>query len=89
MKKLLFIAILALSLSACTENARVKTFGGTSTFNLPVGEKLVNVTWKDSNFWYLTRPMTARDSAVTYQFCEKSSLGVVQGTYIIVETKTK
>ena len=79
--------MLAISLAACTENSRVKNWGGEGTINLPKGRKLVNITWKENQVWYLTRPMNASDSAETYQFHEESSWGAIEGTYNIVETK--
>ena len=87
MKKVFAIALIAITLSSCTENSRVKSFGGEGTLNLPKGRKLVNVTWKESELWYLTRPMDSTDVAQTYQFKEESSYGVMEGTYTIVETK--
>jgi hypothetical protein len=86
MKKL-FIAINLILLVSCTENARVKSFGGTGDINLPTGQKLVNVTWKETQIWYLTRKMRAGETAETYQFQEESSWGVVEGTYNIIESK--
>jgi len=74
-------------LSGCTENQKAKKFGGTAEIKLPKGEKLVTATWKDSDLWYLTRPMLQCDSAVTYTFKEKSSFGIMEGTYIIHEVK--
>jgi hypothetical protein len=85
MKKVLFL--LPLLLLSCTENSRVKNFGGEGTINLPKGVKLVTVTWKETEVWYLTRPMHSDDIAETYQFHEESSWGVIEGTYNIVETK--
>jgi hypothetical protein len=87
MKKLFVIALVAISLASCTENSRVKNWGGEGTINLPKGQKLVNVTWKETQIWYLTRPMDSTDVAETYQFHEESSYGVMEGTYTIVETK--
>jgi hypothetical protein len=87
MKKLSIFILLAIALAACTENSRVKTWGGEGTINLPAGRKLVNVTWKETQIWYLTRPMNSSDVAETYQFHEESSWGMVEGTYNIVETK--
>ena len=87
MKKLILLLSISLSLFSCTENSRVKNFGGEGTFNLPKGQKLVNVTWKETQLWYLTRPMHSNETAETYQFQEESSWGVIQGTFIIVETK--
>jgi hypothetical protein len=87
MKKVfLAIGVIAM-LGSCTENNRVKNWGGEGTIKLPKGRKLVNVTWKNTQVWYLTRPMSSSDVAETYQFQEESSWGVMEGTYIIVETK--
>jgi hypothetical protein len=74
-------------LVSCTENSRVKNFGGTGNINLPQGQKLVNVTWKENQIWYLTRKMKKDETPETYQFQEESSWGVVEGTYNIRETK--
>jgi hypothetical protein len=60
---------------------------GTGTINLPKGRKLINITWKENEVWYLTRPMTESDSVETYQFTEESSWGTIEGTYNIIETK--
>ena len=87
MKKVfLAIGVIAM-LGSCTENNRVKNWGGEGTIKLPKGRKLVNVTWKNTQVWYLTRPMTSTDVAETYQFHEESSWGVMEGTYNIIETK--
>jgi hypothetical protein len=82
----LAIGVIAM-LGSCTDNNRVKNWGGEGTINLPKGRKLVNVTWKNTQVWYLTRPMTSTDVAETYQFHEESSWGVMEGTYNIIETK--
>lgn len=87
MKKLYLAIGVIVMLGSCTENSRVKSFGGEGTINLPKGRKLVNVTWKETQVWYLTRPMNSTDVAETYQFHEESSWGMVEGTYNIVETK--
>ena len=86
--KFLFFGLVSILLtSSCTENERVKTWGGEGTINLPQGRKLVTVTWKETEIWYLTRPMKEGDVAETYKFQEESSWGVIEGTYNIVETK--
>jgi hypothetical protein len=87
MKKVILSLILGVMVVSCTENNRVKNWGGEGTINLPEGRKLVNVTWKGKEIWYLTRPMTSNDVAETYKFQEESSWGVMEGTYNIVETK--
>ena len=85
------IAITFLSLvvifSSCTENKRAKTWGGTETINLPANRKLVTITWKQTNLWYLTKPMSKNDSAEEYNFHEESSLGLMEGTVVIKESK--
>jgi hypothetical protein len=87
MKKLFLAIVMGVMVTSCTENARVKQWGGEGTINLPKGRKLVNVTWKETEIWYLTRPMDSNDVAESYQFQEESSWGVMEGTYNIIETK--
>jgi len=88
MKKIILSAIISIALlNSCTQNVRVKVWGGEGIINLPAGRKLVNVTWKESDIWYLTRPMKAGDIVEAYQFQEESSWGMIEGTYNIVETK--
>ena len=87
MRKLFLVIGIAVLLGSCTENSRVKNWGGEGTINLPQGRKLVNVTWKGEQIWYLTRQMDTNDVAETYQFSEESSWGVMEGTFNIVERK--
>jgi hypothetical protein len=88
MKKLILISAVLLGISfGCTENERAKMYGGTAKINLDKGQKLVNATWKDTNLWYLTKPMTENDVAETYVFQEESNYGLVQGKVIFIETK--
>lgn len=87
MKKVFLAIMIGVIATSCTQNSRVKTWGGEGTINLPKGRKLVNVTWKETEVWYLTRPMDSNDVAETYQFQEESSWGMIEGTYNIIETK--
>ena len=64
-----------------------KQFGGTTNVDLPNGQKLIEVTWKEGNIWYLTRPMRNNEIPETYNFVEKSSWGMVEGNVIINEKK--
>jgi hypothetical protein len=86
MKKLLFLLICILTLS-CTENIRSKKFGGSMTIQLQPNEKLVNLTWKQSDLWVLTRPMKKEESPEVYKFTEKSGYGILQGDITIIENK--
>ncbi|MEI6022568.1 MAG: hypothetical protein WCQ32_01880 [bacterium] len=64
-----------------------KSFGGTTELQLQKGKKLINITWKGDNLWYITRDMKKSDSAETYTFQESSNLSVAQGLVIIHEQK--
>jgi hypothetical protein len=60
-----FLSIMVLA--SCTNNQMAKSFGGNLTIELPTGQKLVTVTWKDeSDIWYLTRPMRSIDTPEIY-----------------------
>ena len=87
MKKVFLAILMGVMVTSCTENERVKAWGGEGTINLPKGKKLVNVTWKETQVWYLTKDMDSNDVAETYEFHEESSYGVIEGTYKIIETK--
>lgn len=85
MKKLAIIAIILFAAAGCTENSRAKKWGGTAKYDLPAGKKLVNATWKDDELWLLYRERRANEPIETYHFAEKSSWGIIEGTYIINE----
>jgi hypothetical protein len=88
MKKIVLSLIACLVLiCSCTENEMAKNYGGKMTINLPKGRKLVNITWKDSDAWYLTKSMGLNDSAETYTFNEESAYGIWEGTIKIIESK--
>ena len=89
MKKLILLLLVFFSISfvSCTDNIRTKSFGGESEIKLPKGKKLVVVTWKDSDLWYLTRDMRKDELPEIYDFTEESSWGMFEGNYKIVESK--
>lgn len=91
MKKHLIVAVLLLVVVAmavgCTAQKRAFSFGGKTAITLPQGQKLVNVTWKSSSLWYLTRPMAEADKVEVYTFQESSSSGWLQGTVTITEVR--
>lgn len=87
MKHLITALAIFCLFAACTENTRAKNFGGKGELILPQGQKLITVTWKETNLWYLTRPMSSIDSAQTYLFKESSSWGTWEGEFIIKEQK--
>ncbi len=85
----IFLLISTIFIFGCTKQAQVFEFGGTAEIKLQPNQKLVNMTWKNDNLWFLTRPMITTDSCQTYSFYESSSFGVYEGTLIIKEIKTK
>lgn len=85
MKQLIIIIGISLSLMSCTENQRVKSFGGTGTIEIKKGDQLEMVTWKKEQIWILTSKRPDSVQPKSYEFYEKSSFGVMEGTYIIKE----
>lgn len=83
----LTIILAGISATSCTDNSRAKHWGGSMTIKLEKGEKLVDVTWKESNLWYMTKPMSETDVAERYTFREDSNWGMVEGKVIFIETK--
>ena len=64
-----------------------KNYGGSTTIELPVNQKLEEITWKDDSLWYLIRPMTEDDIVETHTFQQSSSFGIFEGTVTIVESR--
>ena len=87
MRKIVLIGIIVSLLSSCTENVSTKLYGGTAEIVLEPNMKLINVTWKENDIWFLTKPMSPTDSAETYVFQEKSNYGLVEGKLILIERK--
>lgn len=91
MKKIFCIVIAAVALvcltSSCTENQRVREFGGTMTVKLEPGQKLMMATWKEDNLFYLTEPMDENYQPKTKTFQESSSYGLLETKVIFVESK--
>lgn len=79
----LLVLILTLFLASCTSNERARLYGGTERITLDSGQRLVNVTWKDTDLWILTRKDSSKPT--TYSFKEKSSFGAMEGEIIIEE----
>jgi len=84
----ILVVLLLFALAAC-QQLFTRNFGGNMTETLPDDTKLVMATWKESNLWYLTRPMLSTDEAQTYTFKESSLYGVLEGKVTIIERKSK
>lgn len=74
-----------ITMASCTEQIRARAYGGTSKLSLPAGKKLLLLTWKDADLWYLTRDRKPGETAETYEFKESSTFGQMQGTVVIQE----
>ena len=68
------------------EQVMTKSFGGDMTIELPECQKLVVVTWKNSDLWYLTRDWRDGDFPETTTFHESSSYGIAEGIVQLAES---
>src|SRR3989344_8896683 len=84
MRNLTILLVMLIAIG-CTEQQRAKSLGGNATKNLEYCQKLVLITWKDDNLWFLTRPARQGETSDTYKFQENSSFGVLEGTVTVVE----
>lgn len=87
MKKFILIILILFYFCSCTEQQRAREFGGTMEVKLPPGEELMEVTWKDNELFYLTRPMSDDYIPVKKTFKEKSSVGLIEGTVYFIECR--
>ncbi len=87
MKKLILIIVALICMCGCTEQVRTRQFGGEMTINLPAGQELMMVTWKESELFYLTRPMSDDYIPVKKTFQESSSWGIMESTVYFIETR--
>lgn len=86
MKRIMLFAAALLALS-CTEQARVRKFGGEMEFVLPAGERLLTVTWRDDNLFYLTEPMEEDYVPRRKTFRESSSYGLHESVIVFIESR--
>lgn len=87
MKTFIMMVVAMMFMVGCTANERARQWGGVGNFDLPKGQKLVTITWKGANIWYMARQMRSNEVAEVYEFCEKSTFGIVEGKVIIKESK--
>lgn len=87
MKKFLLGTFLVLSIGLTGCQTVAKNYGGSMTINLDPNQKLEEITWKDDDLWYLTKPMTSDDTAETHTFQQSKDFGVFEGTVTIIEHK--
>ena len=91
--KMMMLMLLVVFMSvSCTQEQRAKNWGGSYDYELPVNQKLVDVTWKGDDTWVLYRDMRENEKAETYTYVQQK--GKVfsltgSGTIIFIESKTK
>jgi len=84
-KSIVILTVIAM-LTGC--HAATRNYGGSMTLELPKGQKLEEITWKDdSALWYLTRPMRDDEQPETHTFKADTEWGVFEGTVTIIESK--
>jgi len=84
----LLLVVLAFScFRGCSEQSMAKNWGGETSVTLEPNQKLMEVTWKDSSLWILTKDMSENDSAESYRFYEKDTIGMMEGCVYINEVK--
>lgn len=86
-KALLVVIIFAMLLCGCHGAAR--DFGGTMSIELPPGQKLELITWKEDTLWYLCRPMREGEKAETHTYQADSEWGVFEGTVYVIEKEAE
>lgn len=79
------LVVMGFSLTGCKSVA--KSYGGTISIDVPKGQKVIEATWKDSDVWYLTRPMRKGEEPETFTLQEDSNLGIIEGKVIFKESK--
>ena len=87
MKKL-FIAAMFIAPLACSgglDQILSRNFGGESTIELEEGQRLENVTWKNTDSLWLLIKNAPEQKPTTYEFREVSVFGVLEGTVRIIE----
>jgi len=83
-----YIAILMVMIMLCGCHGAARNYGGSMTLELPKGQKLEEITWKDdSALWYLTRPMRDDEQPETHTFKADTEWGVFEGTVTIIESR--
>lgn len=82
---IVLLAVMVFSLTGCKSIA--KSYGGTITIDVPKGQKVIEATWKDSNLWYLTRPMREDEEPEIFTLQEDSNFGIIEGKVIFEESK--
>lgn len=81
------IVFIVVAARGCSSQSITRSWGGEMEVELEPNQKLVEVTWKESSLWFLTKDMSDDDVAESYRFSEKDSWGMLEGCVSIKEVK--
>lgn len=70
-----------------SSNYAARKLGGTLSIKLEPNQELINVTWKETELWYLTKPMDDDYKPTKKIFQEQSQHGLIEGKVIFIESK--
>ena len=89
MKKIyLFLNLLTiLNFSSCTEQFRVREFGGKMEIEVPAGYKVTSATWKETELFYFLEPMEEGYVPTKKKFVESSSYGILESEVTFKEKR--
>lgn len=87
MKKIILALAILITIGLTSCNYCTRNFGGYTEVRLEPGEKLVEVTWKESSIWYLVEPMEDDYVPKTKVFKENSNTGMLEGTVTFIERR--
>lgn len=89
MKKiyLLLSLLTILSFSSCTEQFRVREFGGKMEIEVPAGYKVTSATWKEAELFYFLEPMEDDYVPTEKKFVESSAYGILESEVTFKEKR--
>ena len=89
MKKiyLLLSLLTILSFSSCTEQFRVREFGGKMEIEVPAGYKVTSATWKETELFYFLEPMEDDYVPTEKKFIESSAYGILESEVTFKEKR--
>lgn len=90
MKKLLTFISLVICIflmSSCTEQERVRQFGGTATIDVEPGYRVMMATWKGDDLFYMIEEMPEDYVPHNKTLVESSSWGVIESKTVFKESR--
>lgn len=81
--------VCALTFTSCTEQFRVREFGGKIEIEVPAGYKVTSATWKEAALFYFLEPMEEGYVPKKKKFVESSSYGIFESEVVFKEKALK